>query len=456
MNAMSSGFGVIAFGISGANTSSPFDPNPSLPSSNSGNTYVGGSPSVTASTSNSQDFIMGFLSTGDAPTTTITPGFTPISNQGFQVVEYKIVTLTQTNLVENYTLSNNEPWIAVADAVKAGSSSSPTVPVCITLYHDLRSDPIHNSQTPSPNYFTVTYRSGGLPQTSYATDGTQVIQADPGTTVTVSGNSSASSNTEQWCLAITNGACNSFSFVSAGPGSFSSITLSYYDLLSQNVSYSILDGGSPTTAPTLTYTTAPSSSGSIDNPVSVSLTLTTSAQTFWALRFTSWSVSPNPLPGSSATERWYSNFTFSGTISSPSNISPTYYHQYYNTFTASVANGGKPLNSTNYVILTCTNFGVSSACGVIYSGTAWTGWTDSSAVRYSLTSSGSSSNDNWSCSSGCILTPTSGGNTFSGTYIEQGSSTSNTPLADLSVAVGFAVIAAVVLTVLLLINRKKS
>lgn len=69
-------FTLVAFGISGANTASPFDPNVSIPASADGNSAT---PSTTITTSNSNDFIIGALAAQGTVTATPGSGFTVIA-----------------------------------------------------------------------------------------------------------------------------------------------------------------------------------------------------------------------------------------------------------------------------------------------------------------------------------------------------------------------------------------
>jgi hypothetical protein len=83
-------------------------------------------------------------------------------------------------------------------------------------------------------------------------------------------------------------------------------TANFAQLATMTVSYEILDGGSPT-PPTFNY---------VLGGVSKTYTLTETPTPIQADPSSAWSVTPNPLGGSSLTERWYSNQTLSGTASS--------------------------------------------------------------------------------------------------------------------------------------------
>jgi hypothetical protein len=90
------------------------------------------------------------------------------------------------------------------------------------------------------------------------------------------------------------------------------------------VSYAILGGGTPS-APTFNY---------VLNGAVNSLTLTTTAQTVSVDLGSAWSVTPNPLGGSSSSQQWYSTQALTGTASA-STIVFIFQHQYYLTMKAS-------------------------------------------------------------------------------------------------------------------------
>lgn len=123
---------IIAFAVSGANTSSSYDPNGSLPASATNlNNTPPTVPAATISTSNANDFI--FAAIGSDSGTTTAPygdqaGFTNIVNgtffntTSFNTVnidsEYEIVSSTQSGLSVGFTGSVNA-WIMIVDAIQA-------------------------------------------------------------------------------------------------------------------------------------------------------------------------------------------------------------------------------------------------------------------------------------------------------------------------------------------------
>jgi hypothetical protein len=116
-------FTVIAFGISGADTSSPFDTNTAVPASTSGGTILP-EPSVSISTTGTNDMIIGIVGLFNSPTATPGSGFTTIQATSAQtpssLAEYQIVSSAESNFaVDASDGGTNTPWTIIADAVVA-------------------------------------------------------------------------------------------------------------------------------------------------------------------------------------------------------------------------------------------------------------------------------------------------------------------------------------------------
>jgi len=126
-----------AFGISGANTASPFDPaNSSTATDLSGSTSV---PSTTITTTNANDILIAVLGTGESgPTfgdvqstfTAITsingfggPNFNAIGAEG----EYKVVSATQSGASVGFTGSHGN-WFLIVDAIKQAGGGASVIP----------------------------------------------------------------------------------------------------------------------------------------------------------------------------------------------------------------------------------------------------------------------------------------------------------------------------------------
>ncbi len=183
----------------------------------------------------------------------------------------------------------------------------------ITLLPAGQSTPLSAS-----NQFAVTYTSGGTTRTAYAQGGTLTLNADANTDIALSGTSTASTASERWVFS------SDASTVSALSGT--NLTLYYYDLLAQSVSYAVAGGGNPV-SPTLSYTAAPSAPSERATPTSATLPLSQSPQAIWALRGSSASVN-NPISGG-ASEQWKTttaSWTLTAMNAIPNPI--TYQHQF--------------------------------------------------------------------------------------------------------------------------------
>jgi hypothetical protein len=96
--------------------------------------------------------------------------------------------------------------------------------------------------------------------------------------------------------------------------------------VTMTVSYAVVGGGSPS-PPTFNY---------YFNGAQESLTLTKRPKAVTVDAGTNWSVTPNPLGGSSSFQRWYSSQTLMGTASSAT-IVFSFQHQYYLTMKTSTS-----------------------------------------------------------------------------------------------------------------------
>jgi len=107
------------FGVSGANTASPFDPHAGLP-----NFATGAYASVT--TSNANDFIYGFEATAVTASPTAGSGFTGIESGvgGAFASEYKTVSAAQAGLSMTYSNAASDTDGAWGDAIEAAPSTA--------------------------------------------------------------------------------------------------------------------------------------------------------------------------------------------------------------------------------------------------------------------------------------------------------------------------------------------
>lgn len=120
-------FTVIALGVSGVDTSSPFDPAVATPASATG---TGTAPSASITTSFPNDFIVGAVASGGIPTLTAGTGFTSVASASSPLAtleggaERESVTSAQSAASVGFTLGTVQNWAMVADAVIAGRPST--------------------------------------------------------------------------------------------------------------------------------------------------------------------------------------------------------------------------------------------------------------------------------------------------------------------------------------------
>lgn len=98
--------------------------------------------------------------------------------------------------------------------------------------------------------------------------------------------------------------------------------------ITMTVSYSVVGGGSPT-RPVFRY---------VLNGASKSLTLIKTGKAVSVDAGSAWSVTPNPLGGSTSSQQWYSNQPLTGTSSSATVVF-VFYHQTLQTLSYSVSGG---------------------------------------------------------------------------------------------------------------------
>jgi len=141
---------IAVFGVSGANTASPFDPNPSLPA-----TSAGVSPSTTASTSNANDLLLFACAAGAGG---VAAGFTSVYSNAYppdqgEYVGYEGVSTTQTGLVttcgtDSYGAEITDAIVAPtgADVYVRNVGTTPTTLVSVYI-NDLTTDTLVSQAT---------------------------------------------------------------------------------------------------------------------------------------------------------------------------------------------------------------------------------------------------------------------------------------------------------------------
>jgi len=204
-----------------------------------------------------------------------------------------------------------------------------------------------------------------------ATTTASSVYCDSGSSWSLTNPLTGSSTSERWYTNVATSGTVSGAFT---------LEPTYYNQYNVSVSYSVVDGGTGYSAPTLTYYSL---------GAQTTLTLSTTATSIW-MDANTWSVT-NPLTGSSSTERWYTPAATSGSVSSTAAIAPTYYNQYAFNVSYSVADGGTGYSAPTF---SYTQFG--SAATYTATTTATTVWVDA-GTTWSLTNplTGSSTSERW-------------------------------------------------------------
>ena len=198
VSATGTGFSAEAFGISGANTASPFDSNAGFTYSNSGTSSV---PTINSiSSSNANDFFFGLYSSGSNTQTAGTlnsVSMTLIGNSGGEdsAAEYLVVSSAQSSVSMTFGTSVGR-WLMLADAVVQSSASTVTLPFDCSM----------NSSAPSVSISI----SGGSPSpSSFSCDSsTHDVSINPSTSYTLS-NPSATSSTRYFLNSTSGTSCSS-------------------------------------------------------------------------------------------------------------------------------------------------------------------------------------------------------------------------------------------------------
>lgn len=234
------------------------------------------------------------------------------------------------------------------------------------------------SRITSTNPFNITYSSKGTLWWTTNSANTSRIYVDQLTQINLSGTSLGSNGLERWCF-VEN--CSDLS-ISIDNGT--SATYRYYDMLSQAVSDSIIDGGSPSL--TASVIVAPVIPSGVDQPQFASISLSSIPETVWVLRGTEFNVT-TPINGVLG-ERWLT--TTASWIINNAFVIPTpitYYHQYLTTFSDQIVGGGAGFSPP---LVTFSFLGQSLPATL-----SENVWADATGYQYSAQLSGSSSNERW-------------------------------------------------------------
>lgn len=290
--------------------------------------------------------------TNSAPSATVTlNGFNP-SPTTFPADgnSYSITMAAGSTFNLSFTnAGSTRDGFAVSGSFSPTSSSfaASSTPISVTAYEQVQntySATFNGGNPPSGDTLVFAGTSVGTASTILTLNVGGVSSAsntgwsDYNTGVTFSATTTMSSSTQRWAI---NGAYSTASLISGG----NTYSQTYINQYLYTLSYMVSGGGSPS-SPILAST---------QFGTAITPTFTGSATGYWLDNGASWNVSPNPLGGSSSTERWLTSQTVSGTVSATQTIIFTYYHQYQVTFSAAGLNsdaGGVTVlavSSTNYV-----------------------------------------------------------------------------------------------------------
>lgn len=319
--------------------------------------------------------------------------------------EYGSVNVTSGN----NTVLNGNPYLLQEEWSNSAGSCTLTPPVTASVQVTLAPYGGSNSLTPT-NYFPLTYAIGKQLFVFDYTTYPITINADPNTSLSIGPMSSNSnSGSEKWCL---DSSCSG-SVTDLGNG-IGPISLSYYDLLEQNVYEATSDNSQPTTFASMSFTTAPTVMG---NPPSAAIVnLTSYSQYVWMLRGTEASASSESYPVSPTTQRWV-NTGGEWQVTQPFQIPLIIsYHQFAIDFGFSVI----PPNTAALVGPNVTYVSSGENTSATISETGTTLWADSgSTYAYESELQSSSQSEHWVAISGSGTGKASGPATVNNLYYNQ-------------------------------------
>jgi hypothetical protein len=396
MSGYTSSAAAVAFGVSGVDTTSPFD------GAYASATGSGSPASVSKSTSNAYDMIIGAVgvSSGSSslPSLNVGSGFTSVNtatqNSGsYRVetsVEYKVVSAPQSGMTVSFSWGSGCSWGIIADAVKCINRVSQ--PITVTM----------SNSAPSA---TVTINGGNPSPSTFTADGSShTIIMNYGASFTLS--FSNTGNTRNGFNVGGSFSATSSSYIA----STTPISVTAYEQVQNTFSASFI-GGNPTSGDTLVLTGT-----YLGTPGSTILSLSVGGQS--SASSSAWSdynavVTFSATTANSGTsQRWAINgaYSTSALTSGGNTYSQTYYHQYSFHLDYSVSGGGSPTAPT----LTATQFG--SSYNPTLTTSLVTYWLDS-GQSWSVTNplGGSGSSERWSSGQTVSGTVTSSSPTTAGT-----------------------------------------
>ncbi len=239
--------------------------------------------------------------------------------------------------------------------------------------------------------FSASYTFAGQPQTANIEAGTTVLDADPGTMITVS---ISEPDSIQGFWVFSNGASpNEVTF-----GAGTNATYVYYDLVQENISYQVAGGGQAlpgSSEPELTYQEPPPVASATPSTVTATLGLSTTPTSIAAILGSDASV--NGIMSGALGERWATsaqNWTFTAPNMIPGPLQ--FYHQYNISVSYSIIGDGTPPEVPEF---NSSAFGVPAV--ILLSNNSTTGWFDAGS-DYSFTNAlnGTTSTERWAYGGG--------------------------------------------------------
>jgi List-Bact-rpt repeat protein len=284
------------------------------------------------------------------------------------------VALSSDGQISPFSADGASMYITAYEFVTGTSGTSSTL--------RLTPDTPATSGEPSPR-FVASYTFAGQPQTANISPGTTVLDADPGTVITVA--IPADQLGGQWVFSL--GTSSDAVNFTAGTNA----TFVYYNWVPETISYQVAGGGQALpSAPVLTYQEPPQVASATPGGVNTTLVLTTTPTIISAILGSVASLN-GPIEGASG-ERWATSQQF-WTFDLPDVIpGPLEYYQQYDVSVGySIAGGGTPPEIPEF---NSTAFGEPAGIKLLNNST--TGWFDGGS-GYSFTSvlNGSTSTERW-------------------------------------------------------------
>ena len=177
---------------------------------------------------------------------------------------------------------------------------------------------------------TITYYLNGQKIVAKLSTSPTTIYVDPGSSWSVSNEIAGSSQSERW---------ETYQGTLGTASSAQTVEFVYYHQYGISFGYTVVGGGGGMTAPNVDYTEF--------GNTTVATATTSFSQIVWVDAGSSYSYD-SQIGGSSNTERWIvSHASMAGSVSTPQEVSATYYHQFLVSSHISILDGGDPRLAIN-------------------------------------------------------------------------------------------------------------